>query len=299
MSFTTSVAKRLGRFLHLNTNRIEGQDGIAALESTSRKPFDVESTRRQVDEILGKSDMDRLFRCQINGLATVAPASVLRLYPHCLHPAPVQHLTYDVEGAQSRWLCSKLNPGDAAFDVGAACGLLSLAMSRAVGNTGRVYSFEPSREAFRTLRLLVTQNALTNVETVPMAVGGAVGTTEFIEFKASRDFTWAPDTSTIATAVVPQHPHERYEVAVTTIDSFCSAHGTSPRAMKIDIEGFELDALQGGRATIERCRPYLCIDIHVDPRTKESTRGAVERYLTEVRYQSNMQAHALYAEPTN
>ncbi|HWB07595.1 MAG TPA: FkbM family methyltransferase [Pirellulales bacterium] len=299
MPFATSIAKRFGRFMHFGQNRVDPEVGIATLGSASGEPFDSETIRQQVHEILSTSDADRLFRCQINGLAMVAPASVLRLYPHCLHPSPAQHLIYEVESAQSQWLCSKLTSGEQVFDVGAACGLLSIAMSRAVGDAGRVYSFEPARGTFRTLQLLVKHNALTNVETVPMAVGGAVGTTEFIEFKASRDFTWAPDASTIATAVVPGHCHERYEVAVTTIDSFCSANDTSPRAMKIDIEGFELDALQGGRATIERIRPYLCIDIHVDPRTKESTRNAVEGYLAQWGYRCSMRAHALYAEPGN
>jgi FkbM family methyltransferase len=297
MPFTTSIAKRIGRFIRFGGNVAGPTANVATLASTSAEPFDIDATRQRVDEILGKCAADSLFRCQINGLSMVAPASVLRLYPHCLHPSPAQHLTYDVESAQSRWLCSKLKSGDTAFDVGAACGLLSLGMSRTVGPTGRVYSFEPSRGTCRTLQLLITHNALTNVETVSMAVAGAEGTTEFIEYRANRDLTWAPDASTIAMAVVPHFPHERYTVAVTTIDAFCSAHGTNPRAMKIDIEGFELDALQGGRATIERCRPYLCIDIHVDPRTKESTRGAVEAYLAGLGYRTSMQAHALYAEP--
>tara|TARA_S200000501_G_scaffold345944_1_gene358988 strand:- start:387 stop:1208 length:822 start_codon:yes stop_codon:yes gene_type:complete len=44
-----------------------------------------------------------------------------------------------------------LNEGDIVLDIGANIGLMSLIFSRIVGNKGRIYSFEPTKENFKYL----------------------------------------------------------------------------------------------------------------------------------------------------
>lgn len=272
--------------------------GTVRLCTPAAETFDAAEAKGASLEIVNNCDEDDLFQCQINDFAMLVPAKILRLYPHCLHPAAGQHLTYYVETAQSRWLCSKLRRGDTAFDIGAATGLLTLAMSRTVSDSGKLYSFEPSRGTFRTLEGLVHHNGLRNVEAVPAAIGEGAGEAEFIEYQATpdTDWSWAPDASTIATGADPRHPHERYSVQLTTIDLFATSREVSPRAIKIDIEGLEVDALEGGEETLRRGRLFLCIDIHNDPRTGASTRAAVEKHLAARGYRHFMEGHALYAE---
>ena len=56
------------------------------------------------------------------------------------------------------------HPGNVVIDVGASIGPHTLALSRLVGNGGRVYAFEPQRIVFQTLCANIALNSITNVE---------------------------------------------------------------------------------------------------------------------------------------
>ncbi len=63
------------------------------------------------------------------------------------------------------------NPGMTAYDVGANIGYMSLLLSKTVGATGYVYSFEAFPENIDRLRKnLLLNNFTSNVEVVPKAV---------------------------------------------------------------------------------------------------------------------------------
>ena len=53
------------------------------------------------------------------------------------------------------------------------------------------------------------------------------------------------------------------QVEITTLDRFCSDHNlTNVKFLKADIEGMELDMIQGARTVIEQSRPVLSICIY-------------------------------------
>ena len=70
----------------------------------------------------------------------------------------------------TRCLAGLLRPGDVFVDVGANIGIHSLEAARAVGEKGRVYSFEPTPEAFAALRKNLELNEMPRVETFQCAV---------------------------------------------------------------------------------------------------------------------------------
>ncbi|MEA5567845.1 FkbM family methyltransferase [Anabaena sp. UHCC 0399] len=258
----------------------------------------VETMRAFLMELIDFSRAGSIFTCQINGMNLLAPVELLRLYPHCLHPQATQKLTYWVESQQSDWLCSHLQPGDVALDVGAAFGIISLALSKVVGEKGSVHAFEPSRTAQNCLQKLLEINHAHNVTLVKSAIADAPGFTEFIEYTSDNDLSWASDTSTLASPNInPTMNHLCYAVDVTTIDEYVAAKNIKPKAIKIDIEGFELYALHGGKTTLEKFLPYLCIDIHKDVKTGESALLGVEPFLSALGYQIKMEGHALYCMP--
>ncbi|MBD2436137.1 FkbM family methyltransferase [Nostoc sp. FACHB-110] len=231
-------------------------------------------------------------------MSLLAPVELLRLYPHCLHPQAAQKLTYWVESQQSDWLCSHLEPGDVALDIGAAFGVITIALSKAVGEEGSVHAFEPSRTAHNGLVKLVELNEVQNVTIVKSAIADLSGSTEFIEYTADGDLSWASDASTLASpSINPSMNHVRYVVDVTTLDEYVTATGIQPKVIKIDIEGFELYALYGGKNTLEKFLPYLCIDIHKDVKTGESALLGVQPYLSNLGYKMKMEGHALYCTP--
>ena len=64
------------------------------------------------------------------------------------------------------WIKSILDSGDVAIDVGANYGLYTYNLSKAVGNKGFVYAFEPVPYTFRTLERIIKIFQLKNVKLI-------------------------------------------------------------------------------------------------------------------------------------
>jgi FkbM family methyltransferase len=136
-----------------------------------------------------------------------------------------------------------VKPGDLVFDVGSHVGD-RIAAFRRLG--ARVVACEPNPSLLPTLRRLYGQDDKVTLE--PVAVGAATGE---IEMKinvdnptvstASRDFVQA---SQGAPGWEGQNWDRSIKVPVTTLDALIARHGM-PAFMKIDVEGFEAQALAG------------------------------------------------------
>jgi FkbM family methyltransferase len=297
-SFKNGIKKKLRKALGIK----ELEDSIKRLHNSisheSPQPLESDNITSLLIELINSSKAGSVFTCQINNMDLLAPVEILHLCPHCIHPQPDQKLTYFVETRQSDWLCSHLKSGDIAIDIGAAFGIITMALSQAVGEQGHVYSFEPSKTAQRIQQKLLELNNAKNVTIVNSVIADKSGTTEFIEYTSNNELTWASDSSTLASPTInPTMNHLRYHVDVITLDEYIMATGIKPKAIKMDIEGFELYALQGARTTLETLHPYICIDIHKDVKTQESALIGVEPYLLELGYRLKMEGHALYCTP--
>ena len=145
--------------------------------------------------------------------------------------------------AMDRLYARFVQPGDLVFDVGSHVGD-RIAAFRRLG--ARVVACEPNPPLVKTLRLLYGRDA--NVIVEPVAVGAAPGE---IELKinvdnptvstASRDFVKASEG---APGWQGQVWDKSLRVAVTTLDALIARHGI-PAFIKIDVEGFEAEALAG------------------------------------------------------
>ena len=145
--------------------------------------------------------------------------------------------------AMDRLYAGFVQPGDLVFDVGAHVGD-RVAAFRRLG--ARVVAVEPQPALVTTLRLLYGRDRAVAIE--PVAVGRAAGT---IELKlnvdnptvstASDDFIQAADG---APGWEGQAWAKTITVPVTTLDALIARHGM-PAFIKIDVEGFEAEALAG------------------------------------------------------
>jgi FkbM family methyltransferase len=136
-----------------------------------------------------------------------------------------------------------VRPGDLAFDVGAHVGD-RVAAFRRLG--ARVVAVEPQPALARTLKLLYGRERAVAIEAV--AVGRAAGT---IELRLNVD---NPTVSTASPAFLAaargapgwegQAWTRTIKVPVTTLDALIARHG-APAFIKIDVEGFEAEALAG------------------------------------------------------
>ncbi len=127
---------------------------------------------------------------------------------------------------------------DVIFDVGANVGEWTEFVSKTIPKA-HVYSFEPSKQTFKTL----SKNTFPN--TVHLFNIGLGKTTEEIDFYVYGD------DSTLNSAfnrdLEQNNLHSHVEKAqFQTLDSFCTEHNISHVSfLKIDTEGNELSVLQG------------------------------------------------------
>ena len=157
-----------------------------------------------------------------------------------------------------------LNPGDVAYDVGANFGLYSVALAHKVGNKGQVVAFEPLGRTFERLQANIRLNKLANVLCFQKALGSKAGR---LEMFVDEERPWC---SSLLRR--PGIGSERVceVVEVTTGDSMRQEHNLPmPRAVKIDVEGYEYAVLQGLKGTLSdpHCEFVEC---EVHPQTLPS-----------------------------
>lgn len=142
------------------------------------------------------------------------------------------------EVAETRFVRRALGAGDVFFDIGSNWGYFTAVAAACVGETGLVVAVEPNRRPFRRLTALVQGAGLSQVRRVHAAVDAAAGRRVTIQQAWYRN-----DTSGFLAA-----GRGRGSVPTVTLDGLWDAIGQRPVAMlKMDIEGAEVRALQGGR----------------------------------------------------
>jgi FkbM family methyltransferase len=147
-----------------------------------------------------------------------------------------------------------VRPGSIVLDVGANVGSYTLLFAIWAGPAGRVFAFEPSPEARDGLRQHIQLNGLKDrVEIVPAAVSSTVGSTRFAIDGASGANAIAAGDHAAARSI---------EVETTTIDAFCERQGLRPDVVKIDVEGAELDVLQGARRVLAMPGLHAFLEFH-------------------------------------
>ncbi len=152
-------------------------------------------------------------------------------------------------------LTQALRKGDIFIDVGANIGLMSLTAAQAVGSTGKVYAFEPVPDVFAILKENVALNNICNIFPFQKALGSKSEQKKIYEQihinKGSASFIQPDDDNAT-----------HHDVVVDTIDNFIRIMEiTSVQLIKVDVEGWELEVLQGARHILsEKHAPILCVE---------------------------------------
>jgi FkbM family methyltransferase len=154
----------------------------------------------------------------------------------------------------------KLPTGGTFWDVGANVGLLSLYASKVVGPSGYVLAFEPSPDV---LNLLYRNVEDSNIKVLPYGIGNADTEQSFCAQGTSSAASFVEEVTKINSRFHPDRAIERVTVAMRKLDTILDAALAPPPALvKIDIEGFELEALKGADGLLTSVRPTLLIEIH-------------------------------------
>lgn len=147
-----------------------------------------------------------------------------------------------------------IDNGDIVFDCGANVGMFSAYAADCVGNGGKVFAFEPGMEEFNFLISNVKKNHLENVNPFCFAIG-----------KEDNKGMLFLDKESLGNRIVDkkkegQSGEEILEIEIKSIDSFIAKNNIAKvDFIKMDIEGFERDALLGAKNIIQTFKPKLAI----------------------------------------
>jgi len=138
-----------------------------------------------------------------------------------------------------------VRPGMTFVDAGAHVGHYTLLASDLVGAEGRVIAFEPHPLLGPVLRRNVERAGCANATVSKLALGRASGAADLILHPCDN----FGSSSLRADAEAGHRP--RAPVEVTTLDDYLErAGGPKVDVMKLDVEGAELDVIDGARRTL-------------------------------------------------
>jgi FkbM family methyltransferase len=144
------------------------------------------------------------------------------------------------ERRELRFISRTLPDGGVGIDVGANIGLMTLAMAKAVGLGGKVFSFEPMPSNFRSLSSSTSSHQ--NVTNVNLACSA-----NSLPIRLGR--VWNPgsdDADTSGSFSVIHSDDQPIEVGTVRLDSFLEMSNISRiDLLKVDVEGSELNVLLG------------------------------------------------------
>lgn len=152
------------------------------------------------------------------------------------------------------WICSQLvRPGDTVLDIGANIGMVTLWLSKLVGEQGKVHAFEPNPELQKILEEMLSHNQVSNVCLYPIALGTEQGSLELRIPRVNAGAASLIRNRNLSDCDV-------VEVPVRPLSKIVAEEGiNSIRLIKIDVEGFEAEVFQGGQEVLESIRPEVIL----------------------------------------
>ncbi|RYX88557.1 MAG: FkbM family methyltransferase [Comamonadaceae bacterium] len=153
-----------------------------------------------------------------------------------------------------------LRPGRDAVEVGANMGSHTVPLARALEPSGRrLLAVEPQPVVFQNMCANVALNRLLNVQAENCACADRTGWLNFDrqDYTASGNFGGVSMRAADSKQAAVQAGVQR--VRSVPLDDLLDA-SWDVGFLKVDVEGFEQQVLEGARQTIARCQPYIYVE---------------------------------------
>ncbi len=159
-----------------------------------------------------------------------------------------EHLSVDFLRGQNF-----ISAGETVLDIGGNIGYYALLESELVGPEGKVYAVEPVSDNLRILKKNIELNGVKNIKVFKAAMGKEKKDAEIHISNQSNRSTFVTRAGTVYI--------KKEKVEMTTVDDFVSEQQISPDFIRMDVEGYEKEIIQGMRKILLH-RPKLFIEIH-------------------------------------
>lgn len=237
-------------------------------------PHGMKGKMRLARALMSRALSDRPARIHVNGLHFQVPST---------REPVAMHLIAD--GAYESTLCTALQkvlrPGSVFLDVGANIGVLSIFAAHRWCPQGTVLGFEASPQIFDHLSANVQANPHRALDIVHAAVTSRSGDT--------MTFYNAPESKFGMGSLTNRFGTEGVAVPTVALDDAVRAHGIDRvRAIKVDVEGFELGVFQGATQILTQpSAPVVFFEFNdwAENRPEQGVRaGDAQRFLLDLGY---------------
>ena len=161
------------------------------------------------------------------------------------------------EPITTKILKNKLKEGMVCFDIGGNIGYYVTLENKLVGKNGKILVTEPSPTNRKYLEKNVLAQGTNNIEIFDFACGDFDGITKFSISKFSN-YSQVFDEKKFSNA------DEVIHIPIRKLDTFLTEKNiTKLDFIRMDIEGYELNVIEGAKECIKKFKPMIQIELHV------------------------------------
>lgn len=139
------------------------------------------------------------------------------------------------------------------LDIGANYGFLSLAFQTNLNERAIIHSFEPHPEIFKTFQKSISENGITNITLKNVAIGSEDCEIALNLYGQTSNILHS-DQDIKGKAIIKQ----------INLDNYLLANDIQPNFIKIDVDGYEMNVLNGLKQTIAKYKPIMVIETNDD-----------------------------------
>ncbi|QQR68686.1 MAG: FkbM family methyltransferase [Alphaproteobacteria bacterium] len=166
----------------------------------------------------------------------------------------LEHIAQDFEPHMIKLFDVVINKGDTVLDIGANIGCCALFY----GSKAReVHAFEPSPSTFNLLQTNIDKARMPQVHAHNIGLGIK---------KATMPLSFSPNMRAgafISDKTQPSSGHVMERISIRKLDDVVrSLRLRRVDFIKIDVEGFEMNVIKGGRTTLRKHRPVVVLELN-------------------------------------
>ena len=170
------------------------------------------------------------------------------------------------------WFAENIRAGETWLDVGAHYGYTAIALSRLVGQAGRVFAFEPMISTAGCLSQTKILNDLPQLTVLPLALGKP----------QTLELQQLPFVRGMVDSTLEKNEGDQETILVARLDwlwpQICGGQ-ENIHGVKIDVQGMEIEVLKGMSELVKRLGPKLVVELH-----KGVDRGELLRLVASLGY---------------
>jgi len=149
------------------------------------------------------------------------------------------------EKLETDYIKKEIKEGDIVFDIGANIGYYTLLFAKLVGNTGKVFAFEPDPTNFAILKKNIETNGYQNVTLIQKAISDKTAKIRLYLCNYNNGMHRIYDSTFCDDSV---------EIESVRLDDFLDSivFDSMINFIKIDVEGAEFESLQGMKSILKK-----------------------------------------------